>query len=307
MGLGDVVNAVHEVVGAVQAIQYFLDPRHWLLNVLAQDVLGEVWKQLTSLIVTTVNEGGGTDADFTTVKAVGDYEPLVQATANAGLVAVGTWSSYRLMWTQSYRSHYSAHIILPRLFLAAVLINFAVPLVQIAVDFSNALCATVLIAEGHNVFVGALRELLTTSTKDIGGGPGLTVLTTATLVFGYLLLGLAYFVRYALLVVLTVTAPLAALAFVLPDTHKYAREWGSLFASTLLMQPMQLLILAIAFALEQEGGLPIRHVYALCALWIAFKVPGALHAASSVGTRAKDDAKRHVGKLVTTLVTKGVA
>lgn len=299
-----IIHEIQNLLGAVQGIQYAIDPRHWLLNVFAESAFGELWKRVTGLIVTTVNTADG--GDFTGVAAIKRYEPLTRTVADGGLVAVASWSGYRLMWTQSYRSRYSAHIVLPRLLLAAVLINFAVPLVQLAVDFNNALCQTVLDAQGEAVFRGFLGDLFGGAAKDLGSGPGLTVITTAALLIGYLVLGVGYFVRYALLVILTVTAPLAALAFILPETHRFAREWGSLFTSTLLMQPIQLLILAIAFALEAEGGLPFRHAYSLCALWIAWKVPGALHSVSSLGTHATSTAKRKVEGLIKA-AAKGVA
>lgn len=311
--LGPVVDAVKAAIGSLgsihdvlTAIQDLVDPRLWFNHFFQVPLLTRIWDWLFGLITTTADQSLGVPRDFTQAAAIQRYEPLTRTVADLGLVAVATWSSYRLMWSQAVRSHYSVHLILPRLLLAAVLINFATPLVQLAVDVNNALCDLVLKAQGHAVFKDALYALLKDPVKDLASGPGLTLLTTILILGGYLVLGLAYFVRYALLVVLAVTAPLAALAFVLPETHRYAREWGSLFVSTLFMQPMQLLILAIAFALDAEGSLPISHLYALAALWIAFKVPGALHAASSMGTHATTSAKTHFEHLVKA-AARGVA
>ena len=82
--------------------------------------------------------------------------------------------------------------------------------------------------------------------------------------------------RYAILIVLAITAPLAGLLFTLPDTHYLAKHWASLFVTNLLMQPAQLFVLAIGFALENGGHTPVHHLFALASLLIVFKVPGAL-------------------------------
>ena len=122
----------------------------------------------------------------------------------------------------------------------------------------------------------------------------------AVLFAGYAVLAIAYALRYSLLIVLAITAPLAALLFVLPDTHHYARKWGSLFVTTLLMQPLQLLILQVGLQLDLGTAAwnPGRHLFALATLLLAFKVPGALHATSTVGTHAISTVK-HYAHLVT--------
>lgn len=220
-------------------------------------------------------------APFTTVRPIQEFTPLVQLAANSGLTATVIWGSYRVMWGRvSYRTPYTPRVLLPRLVLAVLLINFALPLVQGAVDASNALCDSIALATQRQV----LRDL-TEFTGGIGF-VGLEGLVQIVLFASYLVLAFAYVIRFALLVVLSILAPAAALLFVLPETHHYAREWSTLFVSALLMQPLQLLILAIGFALDSYSVLPVRHLFALGAVWLAFKVPGALRSASQAGTRA---------------------
>ncbi|HKW69558.1 MAG TPA: hypothetical protein VJP81_03160, partial [Candidatus Dormibacteraeota bacterium] len=93
---------------------------------------------------------------------------------------------------------------------------------------------------------------------------------------GYGVLAISYLVRYAVLIVLAITAPVAALMFMLPETNHLAKMWASHFATNLLMQPAQLFVLAIGFALEHDGITPVHHLFALASLLIVFKVPGAL-------------------------------
>ena len=42
------------------------------------------------------------------------------------------------------------------------------------------------------------------------------------------------------------------------------------------MQPAQLFVLSIGFALEHDGVSPVHHLFALASLLIVFKVPGAM-------------------------------
>jgi hypothetical protein len=228
---------------------------------------------------------------FTSVSAISRLAPLARAAADSALTAVAMWSAYRLMWDRSsYRLHYTAQVVVPRVVLGTLMINFAVPLVQGAVDFSNALSRAVVLATGSQIRADATAFLR--FADPLWGLDGVTALV----LFGaYLVLALAYVIRFSLLVVLTVLAPVAALLFVLPETDHYARRWVSLFVSALLMQPLQLLILAVGFGLDgTPSPLPVRHVYALASIFIAFKVPGALHSTSFFGTRATSFVRRQV-------------
>jgi hypothetical protein len=108
------------------------------------------------------------------------------------------------------------------------------------------------------------------------------IITTAALVSGYDVLAVVYVIRYTILVVLAITAPLAGLLFTLPETHHMAKQWGSLFMTNLLMQPAQLFVLAIGFAIEKNGPTPVHHLFALATLLVLFKVPGAMGGSEKV-------------------------
>ena len=228
-------------------------------------------------------------AAFTSVGQIQNFTPLVQVAADTGLTAVITYAVFRMMWSRTTtRSQFVLRVLLPRLLLAMLLINFAVPLVQAAVDGSNALSDSVGLAT-HQQVVADVREF--SGQAGFAGFQGVTLLV---LFACYSVLAFAYVIRFALLVVLTILAPVAALLFVLPETHHYAKEWGSLFISALLMQPLQLLVLAVGFALDGYSVLPIRHLFALAAVFITFKVPGALHSASLAGSKAAGFARRQI-------------
>ena len=273
-------------------LRWLVDPGRvvWgALHVLVQPLQGFLDAYLLS---TTDVIGGG---QFTQALEIARIEPYLAAVADSGLAAAFIWGCYHMMWSHSVRSLYTVRHLLPRVLLAVLLINFALPLFQAAVDFENAVCKGIEAIPLGFSWTGNLWALA--AGNDPGGVPALTLLTLAALYTGYAVLACAYAIRYALLVILAVTAPIAALLFVLPDTHHYAREWGALFVSTLFMQPLQLLVLAIGFQLENDvpnpTANPVRHLFALGCLIIAFKVPGALHSTSQVGTRALSSAKHY--------------
>lgn len=274
---------------------FFTDPGQWLQELLvsairnfAGQVVGVVRGYLLS--TTDVFHGG----PFTDGEAIARYQPPVIVVADAALAAVVIWGSYHIMFGHGIRTLYSVRILLPRLLLALVAANFSKLLFQSAVDVNNALC-TVVIQTGVGFDPNALFEI-----RDLGTGPALSLFVVAALFAGYGVLAVAYALRYALLVVLAITAPLAALLFVLPDTHHYSRKWGTLFVTTLLMQPLQLLILQVGLDLDlaSPASNPARHLFALATLLLAFKVPGALHATSTAGTHAISVVK-HYAHLVT--------
>lgn len=248
---------------------------------------------LPSLIISTTDVHGPGGA-FTGDPTIRLFEPKIQAVADAALVLVALWAFYRVMWGHGVFSQYTVRIMLPRLAAAAALINLAPQLFQAAVDLDNVLAASVVDTYGQLAFTDGFMRML----NAFDPFPFLAPVISVVLVCGLLLLALAYVVRYALLVLLAILAPAAALLMVLPETHHFAREWVSLFVSTLLMQPLQLLVIAIGLQLEFTGTNPWSHGFALATLWLCYKVPGALHSVSSVGTHASSVAKHRLKRAV---------
>jgi len=230
-------------------------------------LLLNVWFKF--ILSTTDFETGG---DFVAGSTIQTFEPRVQVVANAALVVIALWASYRIMWGHGLFTQYTARILLPRLFMAAVLINFAMPLFQMGVMAANAV--------SHSVQSFAVTDDMTTFVAGLKRGDSSTgtweIVTTAVLAGGYGVLAIAYLVRYAVLIVLAITAPLAALLFMLPETNHLSKMWTSHFATNLFMQPAQLFVLTIGFTLERDGITPVHHLFALASLLIVFKVPGAL-------------------------------
>jgi hypothetical protein len=224
---------------------------------------------------------------FTANATIQQFEPKVQLVADAALGVVVIWASYRIMWGHGLRSLYTARILLPRLLMSVILINFALPLIQAIVDASNVISDVIY-------RFGTIPPDMRVWWYGMGleSSVGLPqLITTAVLVAGYDVLGVVYVLRFTLLIVLAITAPLAGLLFTLPETHHLAKQWSSLFMTNLLMQPAQLFVLAIGFAIERNGVTPVHHLFALAALLVAFKVPGAFGGSEKVAHKLESAVK----------------
>jgi hypothetical protein len=281
--LGQLQNLVIELTQIASALYPFAHPT-LIVKTLVDDSFGLLLKVWFGFILHTTDFETG--HDFTSNSTIQAFEPKVQLVANGALTIVAIWASYRIMWGHGLRSQFTARILLPRLLMSAALINFALPLLQAVVQASNAACDAI---ESFNTLPD-WSNWLHNLTLDPSAGP-LQIVATSTLLLGYDLLGIAYLIRYTILIVLAITAPLAGLLFTLPETHHLAKQWSSIFLTNLLMQPMQLFVLAIGFALERDGYTPVHHLFALAALLVVFKVPGAMGGAEKAAHKLESALK----------------
>jgi len=281
------MDQVQAIVAMLSQLMDWLRPfvhLNLLVKVLLDDSIGLLLKVWFGLILHTTDFETG--HDFTTNSTIQAFEPTVQLVADGALTLVVIWASYRVMWGHGLRSQYTARIMLPRLLMAAVLINFSLPLVQALVQASNAASDAIQSFGTLPDWQNWLQNLVLDPSSGL-----LQIVATAVLVVGYDILGIAYLIRYTILIVLAITAPLAGLLFTLPETHHIAKQWGSLFMTNLLMQPIQLFVLAIGFALERNGYTPVHHIFALAALLVVFKVPGAMGGAEKVAHKLESTLK----------------
>jgi hypothetical protein len=264
--------ALLEAIGRLEAVLWPLVHPEKVVASLLDDSLGLLLKVWFGFILRTTDFETG--RDFTSNVTIHRFEPSVQVVADACLVLVVVWSSYRLMWGSGAKNHYAVRLMLPRLLMGTLLINFSLPLYQVVVQASNIACDAIR-------SFGTIPDWKTWWTNfSLDQTHGVwQIITTGALVVGYDILAVTYLVRYAILIVLAITAPLAGLLYTLPDTHHLAKQWTSIFFTNLLMQPVQLFVLAVGFALENGGHTLVHHLFALASLLIVFKVPGALGSA----------------------------
>jgi len=207
---------VGEVLQVLEAIRRALDLAGNVQAFVADNVQ-VVAAALRAFIFRTTNPVAP-DSAFTTVGPIRSFTPLVQMASDSALTAVVTWAAFRMMWGRvTTRTQFVLRVMLPRVLLAAMLINFAVPLVQSAVDASNALSDSVMLATHDQILADA---------RDFSAGDplvGLQGVTMLVLFVSYAILAFAYVVRFALLVVLTILAPerQSAMVRALVDIYKH--------------------------------------------------------------------------------------
>lgn len=241
-------------------------------------------------VVTTSDVRGG---DFVANATIAQFEPKVQLVADAALVLIAMWSAYRIMWGHGLFTQYTARILLPRLFMATVLVNFPLMLFQLAVDASNTLSKAaygMITIDPPSTFLGGFLPAVPVDPFE--------VTTIAVLAAAFDVFAVTYVLRFAILIVLAITAPIAALFFMLPETNHIAKLWISHFTTNLFMQPMQLFVLSIGFGLERQGLSPVRHLFAIASLLIVLKMPGAMGGSEKMAHKLEDTVHKGMRVLV---------
>ena len=219
--------------------------------------------------------------------------PLNGGLAVAGdllLTVVIIVASLRGMFERSLRAKYTLKVVVPRALLAVVLMHGSALFMQMFIDLSNALAHVALhLGDGEptsglpwSAPLSPASTLAIVNGKDLFQGVFAIALLVAVCILAF-----AYVVRSALLSVLLVIAPLAALCTTLPETRGYALTWSRIFIAGLFMQPVQLIVLRVAIAIDLGPGAGVFSTfYALATLWIMLKVPGAMSTASHMETKA---------------------
>lgn len=174
-------------------------------------------------------------------------------------------------------SSYGIKKLLPKLIIAAIMVNISYWVCAVAIDLSNiagyslqdifmSLRDSLVGPEGNGWNIGwaDLANFILTGAAGIGAGVGLYALAAGSVGGAiYMLLpilvgvGLAILVallvmalRQALITILAVLSPLAFVALILPGTEKYFDKWKDVFGTMLVMFP----ILSVIFGGSQLAG-----------------------------------------------------
>ena len=284
--LAQLQNAIVLLSRIADTLWPFLHPQ-LVVKALVDDSLGLLLKVWFGFILHTTDfETGRPFIENVTIR---EFEPPLQLAANGALGLIVVWAAYRLMWGHGVLTQYTVRSLLPRLLMGVILINFALPLFQVVVEASNTACDAIRSFGTIPDWNAWWRNYALDQTSGIW-----QIITTGALIVGYDVLAIVYLIRYTILIVLAITAPLAGLLFILPDTQHLAKQWSSIFVTNLLMQPAQLFVLAIGFALERGGHTPLHHLFALAALLVVFKVPGALGGSEKAAHKVESAVKAGV-------------
>ncbi len=151
---------------------------------------------------------------------------------------------------------YTIKKMLPRLVAAAILVQFSFLICGVFVDIGNVL------GDGVGALIGTLGAGGGNSTNILLGvgsavGAGIFAAVAAfnwvliiPLLIGVALAAIGFLltlgVRYILITVLIILSPLALLAWILPNTEQYFRQWSRTFMRLILMYPLIMAIIAAA-------------------------------------------------------------
>jgi hypothetical protein len=247
--------------------------------------------ELTRYLFTTVDPSVPGARPLTSNPTIAQLNGSLALAADVLVGAVIVFASLRGMFEHNnLRARYGLKVALPRLLVAICLVHGSMFFMQMGIDLNNAIGRTAL-STGGALTPDALPwsgSLDPAAVQAIQASQDLFhAIFSLALVVALVILVLSYVVRTALLEILIVLAPLAAIFTVLPDTRGYARMWLRLFLVTVFMQALQLIILRVATAAAFSSGSGIAEsLYALATLWIMLKVPATLHSASHFETKA---------------------
>jgi hypothetical protein len=166
--------------------------------------------------------------------------------------------------TSAGMSNYNIKKMIPKLIIAAILVNISYYICAIAVDASNILGysvqealieirkslpdpisgitwsnMTTFILSSGTLAAGSVGAIV--GLSSVGGFAGLPFVLFPILVAGALAVLVALIVlaaRQAIIIVLIVVAPLAFVAYILPNTEKWFEKWRDLFTTMLLVFPL---------------------------------------------------------------------
>lgn len=157
-------------------------------------------------------------------------------------------------------TNYGVKKLLPRLIIAAILVNVSFYICQFAVDISNILGSSIRIFFENIVEKGSAANVPTAASiaSSILGGTVASVLVTGAVVgaavsiwavlplFGIALLAslvavlvtlLILVARQAVIIILIVVSPIAFVAYLLPNTSTYFKKWKDMFIGLLVVYP----------------------------------------------------------------------
>lgn len=223
-------------------------------------------------------------------------------------------------------TNYGVKKLLPRIVIAAILVNLSYFICQIAVDLSNVLGYSL-----KEVFDNiAVSANVPTSADASANGFGIAsiigiVIATATIAYfalsilipillgaliGVLMIVLMLIARKALIILLIVLSPLAFVAFLLPNTEPLFTKWRKAFMALLLLFPIVSVVfglssLASQIVLKAGTDTGSEVILQIMAVGIAalplFVVPsllkGALDGVGSIGGKLNGFASKMGGGL----------
>jgi hypothetical protein len=204
-----------------------------------------------------------------------------QQLANAGYVLLVAAGGVLLMTNETLQARYTLKEVAPRLVLGMMASNTSLPVIGWGIDAANALARALL---GPGVDPRQAEATLKAVLIFPLDGASTLLLVAGIVVVGLaVVLAASYVLRVAVLVALTVAAPLALACHGLPQTEAVARWWWRAVGACLAIPVAQALVLSCAlrvfFHHQQDqllglGGARLVDVLvATCLLWLLARIP----------------------------------
>lgn len=180
---------------------------------------------------------------------------------------------------------YTAKKALPRILVAAIMINISIYIVVFALDVSNVIgqgVNSLLLAPFRGTGNDLVRlssggtALITTSILGglgvllaAGGGIGgallLVLLGIIIVVLAFLAVLVTLIIRQGIIILLVLVSPIAFALYILPNTEQYFRKWWNLLFKTLLVYPIVMCILGVSYML----AIVLDDIFPPGAQWVA--------------------------------------
>ena len=204
-----------------------------------------------------------------------------QTLANAGYVLLVCAGGVLLMTNETLQARYTVKEVAPRLVVGMVAANTSLLLVDLGIQAANGLSRALL---GPGVDPAQAEATLKAILVFPLDGANTLVLVAGVVVTGLaVVLAASYVLRVAVLVALTVAAPLALACHGLPQTEAVARWWWRAVAACLAIPVAQSLVLICALRvffhhdrdrlLGLGGARLVDLLVATCLLWLLARIP----------------------------------
>ena len=180
---------------------------------------------------------------------------------------------------------------LPTLIFGIILANFSILITKMLVDATNAITATFMgdsAGEGVKNLVTAIIPPAGQSQGTFMATPTIGALLLALLfsffaLIAFAILGFLFYIRYIVILTLTIVAPLAFVLMAFPPTQGLFKQWWGWYAKFIFMKPISLFLVWLAtLVLAKGGGVAGITVWALAtflvcaAIIVPFKMGGAV-------------------------------
>lgn len=161
-------------------------------------------------------------------------------------------------------SNYNVKRMLPRLVVAAILMNLSFYICAFAIDMSNIAGGSIM-----GFMLGSGNSIGTSITSATGGDgdfisgaiAGVALIALAFFIFIPVVLSIVVvfvvlIARQVILMVLVLLSPLAFVAWLLPNTEKHFKRWSELFVQMLVLYPMVMFMFGASLYLANLIGNP---------------------------------------------------